>query len=128
MQGLMMDFSLDTQAILRRGGQIFADREVVTRLSDGSYHRYSFAQLERRVHRLINALRSLGIQPGDRVATFCWNHYRHLELYFAISSMGAVLHTLNIRLSSDQLEYIINHADDKVIFVDSSLLELLEPQ
>ena len=127
MQGLMMDFSLDTQAILRRGGQIFADREVVTRQSDGSYHRYNFAQLERRVHRLINALRRLGIQPGDRVATFCWNHYRHLELYFAISSMGAVLHTLNIRLSSDQLEYIINHADDKVIFIDSSLVELLEP-
>ncbi len=127
MQGLMMDYSLDTQAILRRGGQIFGAQEVVTRRSDGSYHRYTLKQLERRVHRLINVLRDLGIKPGDRVGTLCWNHYRHLELYFAISSMGAVLHTLNIRLSAEQLEYIINHADDQLIFVDSSLTDILEP-
>jgi len=126
MQGQMMDFSLDTQAILRRGGQIFGNQEVVTRLTDGSYHRYTLKELERRVHRLINVLRNLGIQPGDRVGTLCWNHYRHLELYFAISSMGAVLHTLNIRLSEEQLGYIINHADDQVIFVDASLTSVLE--
>ncbi|MEL0083226.1 MAG: long-chain fatty acid--CoA ligase [Gammaproteobacteria bacterium] len=126
MQGQMMDFSLDTQAILRRGGQIFGNQQVVTRLTDGSYHRYTLKEFERRVHRLINALRDLGIQPGDRVGTLCWNHYRHLELYFAISSMGAVLHTLNIRLSEEQLSYIINHAEDQVIFVDSSLTGVLE--
>lgn len=126
MQGLMMDYSLDTQAILRRGGQIFGNQEVVTRLADGSYHRYTIKELERRVHRLINGLRELGIKPGDRVGTLCWNHYRHLELYFAISSMGAVLHTLNIRLSDEQLGYIINHADDQVIVVDASLTSVLE--
>ena len=127
MEGLMMDYSLDTQAILRRGGQIFGNREVVTRLADGSYHRYTLGQFERRVHQLINVLKGLGIKQGDRVGTLCWNHYRHLELYFAISSMGAVLHTLNIRLSDEQLQYIINHADDQVIIADASLLNVLEP-
>src|SRR5262249_395963 len=87
--------------------------------------------LEGRVHRLMNALRGLGIQPGDRVATFAWNHHRHLELYFAIPSLGAVLHTINFRLSREQLHYIINHAEDRIIFADrpvAGVLADLEPE
>ena len=90
-------------------------------------HRYSYADFHRRVHSLAHVLRSLNIQPGDRVGTLCWNSFRHLELYFAIPCYGAVMHTLNLRLPSDQLAYIINHAEDQVIFVDASLFNLLEP-
>ena len=80
----------------------------------------------RRTHRLAHALRQIGIEPGDRVATLCWNTYQHLELYFAVTCYGAVLHTLNLRLSSDDLAYIVNHAEDRVIFVDQSLVPILE--
>ena len=81
----------------------------------------------RRVHALARGLERLGVQPGDRVGTLCWNSFRHLELYFAVPCYGAVLHTLNLRLPSDQLAYIINHAEDRVIFVDASLVRILEP-
>src|SRR5262249_27004283 len=88
---------------------------------DGSVGRSSYGELEGRVHRLMNALRGLGIRPGDRVATCAWNHHRHLELYFAVPCLGAVLHTINFRLSREQLVYIINHAQDRVIFADRSV-------
>jgi fatty-acyl-CoA synthase len=125
MRGLMMDFPLTLQHLLQRGCQLYAKQEIVTRTGAG-IHRYAYADYGERVQRLANALRALGVGPGDRVGTFAWNHYRHLELYFAVPCMGAVLHTLNIRLPADQLAYIINHAGDKVIFVDRSLLPLLE--
>ena len=80
-----------------------------------------------RVKRLGNVLESLGVEPGDRVATFAWNNYQHLECYFGIPGAGAVIHTLNIRLSHEQLKFIIDHAEDKVIFVDGTLLPLIEP-
>ena len=126
MDGLMMDYPLTTQAILRRAEAVFGQREIVTRLSDNTLHRYTVETFCGRVRQLMSAMATLGIRPGDRVGTYCWNHYRHLELYFAISSMGAVLHTLNIRLSDEQLQFIINHAEDKLVFVDSSLLGQLE--
>ncbi|NIP72519.1 MAG: long-chain fatty acid--CoA ligase, partial [Gammaproteobacteria bacterium] len=90
-------------------------------------HRYTYHDLYRRSTRLMNVLRGLGVERGDRVGTFMWNDYRHLELYFAIPALGAVTHTLNVRLFAEQLVYIINHAEDKVIFVDATLLRLLEP-
>jgi fatty-acyl-CoA synthase len=121
MQGLMMDWPLVIPNILRRAGQFFADKEIVSRQGDGSLCRSNYGELERRVHRLMNALGKLGVQPGDRIATFAWNHQRHLELYFAIPSLGAILHTINIRLPREQLIYIINHAEDRVIFVDKPL-------
>ncbi|MEC9340064.1 MAG: AMP-binding protein, partial [Pseudomonadota bacterium] len=96
MDGLMMDYPLTTQAILRRAEAVFGQREIVTRLSDNTLHRYTVETFCGRVRQLMSAMATLGIRPGDRVGTYCWNHYRHLELYFAISSMGAVLHTLNI--------------------------------
>ncbi len=90
-------------------------------------HRYTYRDFHRRVHRLAHALDSLGVQPGDRIGTLCWNSSRHLELYFAVPCVGCVLHTLNLRLSAEELAYIINHAEDRIIFVDASLLPILEP-
>ena len=121
MDGLMMDWPLVIPSILRRAAQFFADKEIVSRRGDGSIHRSNYGELEKRVHRLMNVMRGLGVQPGDRVATFAWNHQRHLELYFAVPSLGAVLHTINIRLPREQLLYIINHAEDRLIFLDKSL-------
>jgi len=121
MDGLMMDWPLVIPSILRRAAQFFADKEIVSRLGDGTLQRSNYGELQRRVHRLMNVLRGLGVQPGDRVATFAWNHQRHLELYFAVPSIGAILHTINIRLPDEQLLYIINHAEDRLIFADRSL-------
>ena len=124
MLGTMMDFPLTLQHIFERGTRLFPDREIVTG-GLGERHRYSYRQFGQRVHRLASGLRSFGLQPGERVATFSWNHYRHLELYFAVPMQGAVLHTLNIRLFHDQLTYIVNHAADRFIVVDRSLLPIV---
>ena len=121
MNGLMMDWPLLIPSILRRAAQFFAEKEIVSRLGDGSLHRTNYGELSRRVHRLMNVLTRLGVKPGDRVATFAWNHFRHLELYFAVPAVGAVLHTINIRLPREQIIYIINHADDRLIFLDKSV-------
>jgi fatty-acyl-CoA synthase len=125
MEGLMMDWPLTLHHFLDRAARLFPRKEIATRTAAGM-HRYTYADFHRRVHRLAHALTRLGIGRGDRVATFAWNTYRHLEIYFAAPCMGAVLHTLNIRLAPDQLIYIINHAEDRVIFVDASLAPLLE--
>jgi fatty-acyl-CoA synthase len=127
MTGLMMQYPLTLTHILERSARLYPSKEIASRLGDGSVHRYTYAEFYGRVHRLAHALQRLGVKPGDRVGTLCWNSYRHLELYFAIPCAGAVLHTLNLRLAADQLAYIINHAEDRVIFVDSSLLQILEP-
>jgi fatty-acyl-CoA synthase len=121
MNGLMMDWPLLIPSILRRAAQFFPHKEIVSRLGDGSLHRSNYGELNRRVHRLMNVLTRLGVKPGDRVATFAWNHYRHLELYFAAPAVGAVLHTINIRLPREQIIYIINHAEDRLIFLDKSV-------
>ncbi len=125
MHGLMMDTPLTIQHIFNRATRLFPGKEIVTRTDDG-FHRYTYAEFGERVARLANALRGLGIREGDRVATFGWNTYRHLELYFAAPCMGAVLHTLNIRLFSEQIEFIINDAEDRVIFIDADLLPVIE--
>ncbi|HLK58071.1 MAG TPA: long-chain fatty acid--CoA ligase [Chthonomonadaceae bacterium] len=125
--GMMMDAPLTITAILRRAAQFFPEKEIVSRLNDGSIHRYTYADLYRRVIRLMHVLRNLGVKPGDRVATFAWNSYRHLELYFAVPCLGAILHTVNIRLFPEQLTYIFNHAEDRLIFADKSLAGLLTP-
>lgn len=126
MDGLMMNFQLTLPAILRHAEQLFQTREIVTRLPDKSLHRYTYADFVSRAKKLALALQKLGVQPGDRVATLCWNHYQHLEAYFGIPLAGAVLHTLNLRLSPDDLTYIANHAADKVVIVDKSLVPLLQ--
>ncbi|MBV8818640.1 MAG: AMP-binding protein, partial [Acidobacteriaceae bacterium] len=126
MHGLMMDFPLTLPHILERSAKLFPNKEIVSRMPDGM-HRYRYSDYHARVHRVANVLKELGVERGDRVGTLCWNTYRHLELYFAVPCSGAVLHTLNLRLASDQLAFIINHAEDRVIFVDASLVHLLEP-
>ncbi len=125
MQGLMMDYPLTLQHFFQRATRIFPRREIVTQ-TDTGLHRYTYGEWGKRIMQLAHALHNAGVAEGDRVATFAWNTYRHFELYFAIPCMGAVLHTLNIRLPADQLVYIINNAEDKVIFVDSDLVPLME--
>src|SRR5262249_4728951 len=92
----------------------------------GKPHRYTYGDFAQRAQQLMHALDGLGLEPDAAVATFAWNHYRHLELYFGIPCTGRMLHTLNIRLSGDELSYIIGHAGDRAIFVDADLLPLLE--
>jgi fatty-acyl-CoA synthase len=121
MNGLMMDWPLVIPQILRRAGQFFPEKKIVSRRGDGTIIRSNYGEVERRVHRLMNVLRKLGVKPGDRIATCAWNHQRHLELYFAIPAIGAVLHTVNFRLARDQLQYIFNHAADRIVFLDKSL-------
>ncbi|HEY5680583.1 MAG TPA: long-chain fatty acid--CoA ligase [Pseudomonadales bacterium] len=112
--------------ILDRGAKVAPDVEIVTATENGT-RRQTYAEIRDRAHQLAHALRDAGIGVGDRVATFMWNGSRHLEAYHAIGGMGAVLHTLNIRLSAKDLEYIINHAEDRVIIADADVLPLLEP-
>ncbi len=123
--GLMMNTPLTLTPMLERAARLFPNKEIVSRTDSGT-HRYTYADFHARTHRLAWAMKRMGIEPGDRVGSLCWNSFRHLELYFAVPCYGAVLHTLNLRLAPDQLAYIINHAGDQVIFVDASLLPLLE--
>ncbi|MDE3156717.1 MAG: long-chain fatty acid--CoA ligase [Acidobacteriota bacterium] len=126
MRGLMMDYQLTIPALLRRAETLFGSREIVTRLPDRRLHRTTWGEVAARVRRLAAALRQLGVEPGDRVATLCWNHAPHLETYFAAPLAGAVLHTLNLRLPPEDLAYIINHAGDRALLVDAALLPLFE--
>ena len=112
--------------LLDRGAWIAPDTEIVTLTASGK-HRQTYAETAERAAALANGLREFGIEIGDRVATFMWNGWRHLELYQAVPSMGAVLHTLNIRLGAEDLKYIVNHAADRIVFVDADLAPLLEP-
>ena len=124
MLGTMQDFPLTITALYEHGRRVHADSRVAT--FDGEHtRRASFAQVADRAGRLAAALRRLGIRPGDRVGTFCWNTQEHLEAYLAVPCMGAVLHTLNVRLFPEQLVYVTNHAADRVILVDDSLVPLL---
>lgn len=124
MRGLMMDYPLTLQMFMERAAGYFPDKEIVTR-REHDYFRYDYGQWYQRTRKLASALAALGIQKGDRIGTLAWNSHRHLELYFGVPCMGAVLHTLNLRLPEDELVYIINHAGDRVIFVDDSLYPLL---
>jgi acyl-CoA synthetase (AMP-forming)/AMP-acid ligase II len=127
LHGLMMDYPLTLDSIIEHANRMSPNKKIKTKLPDGSMHEYTYADFYKRVKKLGNVLESLGVDVGDRVGTFAWNHYQHMEFYFGIPGAGAVCHTLNLRLPTDQLIYIINHAEDKVIFVDGTLLPLIEP-
>ncbi len=121
----MMQTPLLMKTLMERGPKFFPDTEIVSKMRD-QVHRYTYADMGKRAKQLANALTKLGVRKGDRVATLAWNGYRHLEIYYAVPCMGAVLHTLNLRLSAEHLAYIINHAEDSVICVDADLLPLLD--
>jgi acyl-CoA synthetase (AMP-forming)/AMP-acid ligase II len=124
MLSTMQDRPLTINSIFNHGRKIHSDSEVVTFMGEGS-RRASYAEVGERAERLASALKRLGVKEGDRVGTFSWNTQEHLEGYLAIPCMGAVLHTLNLRLFPDQLSYIINHAEDRFIILDDSLVPLL---
>jgi acyl-CoA synthetase (AMP-forming)/AMP-acid ligase II len=126
MEGLMMQQPLLVASLLMHAERHHGAQEIVSRRVEGDIHRYRFVELAERSRRMANALAGLGIAAGERVATLAWNGYRHMELYFAVSGSGAVLHTLNPRLHIDQLAYIIDHADDQVVFFDLSFLPIIE--
>jgi len=123
VRSTMMDVPLTVTSIMRYGTKAFRDKEVLTNTGDG-VRRETYGEVARRAARLANALRRLGIDGDQRVATFMWNNAEHLEAYLAVPSMGAVLHTLNIRLSAAQIGYIATHAEDTVVMVDASLVPL----
>src|SRR5580698_5216540 len=124
MDSTMMDFPLTITTIMRYGTTVFGDKEVVTCAGDQPARRRSYAGVGERAARLANALRDLGVDGDQRVGTFMWNNAEHLEAYLASPSMGSVLHTLNIRLSADQVGYIATHAGDHAVIVDASLIPL----
>ena len=124
MQGLMMDYQLNVPAILRRADELYGDREIVSRLPDKSWHRFTYADFVSRTKRLAVALRGLGLDDGDRVATLMWNHHEHLETYVGAPAGGFVTHTLNLRLHPDDNTYIASHAGDRVLVVDKVLWPL----
>jgi acyl-CoA synthetase (AMP-forming)/AMP-acid ligase II len=126
MNGLMMDYPLTLDRILEHGVRTHARKRILTKLPSGEMHEYTYQDLLRRVKRLANAIERLGVKTGDRVATFAWNNFQHLEMYYAIPCSGNVCHTLNIRLSADELAFMIEHAEDQIIFVDGTLLPLIE--
>jgi fatty-acyl-CoA synthase len=123
----MMDYPLTLRNLYERARTLFPDKQLVSRRASGEVARGSYADWAERVARLATALRDLGVGAGDRVGTFCWNHDRHLESYFAAALSGGSYHTLNIRLSPDQLAYIVDHAQDKVLMVDADLAPALAP-
>ncbi len=126
MRGLMGEKPLLVSSLIAHAARVHADTEIVSRTVEGPIHRYTYAESERRAKRLARALIRLGIEPGDRVATLAWNGYRHFELYYGISGIGAVCHTINPRLFDEQIVYIVNHAQDRLIFVESTFLPLVE--
>jgi fatty-acyl-CoA synthase len=126
MEHTMMEFPLTLNHILERAGRLFPESEIVSRMPDRSLHRYRYRDFYHRARALAEALQHAGLQPGDRVATLCWNHYAHLEAYFGIPIAGGVLHTLNLRLHPSELAYIVRHAQDRFLIVDDVLLGLLQ--
>jgi len=126
MEGLMMQQPLLVASLLTHAERHHGGQEIVSRRVEGDIHRYQYRDLAQRARRLANALTGLGVGAGERVGTLAWNGYRHMELYFAVSGSGAVLHTLNPRLHVDQLAYIIEHAEDRAVFFDLTFLPLIE--
>ncbi|HEY5405849.1 MAG TPA: long-chain fatty acid--CoA ligase [Ginsengibacter sp.] len=128
MEGLMMQYPLTVPSILDHGYEVYAQKEIISILPDNTRHSYTYTDLFKRSKKLMHALvNKLGVKKGDIIGTFAWNHYQHIELYYGIPGSGAVCHTINIRLSQSQTEFIINNAEDRYIFIDASLVPVIEP-
>ncbi|HPA39243.1 MAG TPA: AMP-binding protein, partial [Phenylobacterium sp.] len=125
MLALMMDRALNLSSILEYAAAYHGDREVVSRSVEGPIFRYTYAEALARSKQMAKALLDLGVKPGDRVATLAWSTHRHFELYYAVSGIGAVLHTINPRLHPDQVAWVANHAEDTVLMFDISFGDLV---
>ncbi|HZP91445.1 MAG TPA: 3-(methylthio)propionyl-CoA ligase [Burkholderiales bacterium] len=126
MHGLMMDIPLLISSLIEHADRYHGDTEIVSRTVEGGIHRYTYRDAHRRSRQLANALGALGVKTGDRVGTLAWNGYRHLEAFYGISGMGAVMHTVNPRLFPEQIAYIVNHADDGYVLFDLTFVPLIE--
>jgi 3-(methylthio)propionyl---CoA ligase len=126
MHGLMMNMPLMISSLIRHADRFHGDTEIVSRTVEGAIHRYTYRDAHARSRKLARALSRQGVVDGDRVATLAWNGYRHFELYYAVSGMGAVIHTINPRLFPEQLGYIVNHAADRRVFFDPTFAPLVE--
>ena len=126
MHGLMMDVPLLISTLITHADRHHGDTEIVSRLVEGGIHRYNYRDAHRRARQLANALGALGVQQGDRVATLAWNGFRHLEAFYGISGMGAIMHTINPRLFPEQITYIANHAEDSYLLFDLTFAPLIE--
>jgi len=126
MLGQMMGTQLLVSSIIRHADRYHGSIEIVSRTVEGGIHRYTYSDAHKRAKKLANALTKLGVKPSDRIGTMAWNGYRHFEIYYAVSGMGAICHTINPRLFPEQLSYIINHAEDSYIFIDLTFLPLAE--
>lgn len=125
MQGLMMDRPLLTTEILRHAVRNYSKTEIVTRTVEGPIHRYTIGDSAKRIHKLANALRNMGVKAGDRIGVIGWNTYRQFELYYAVGGLGAVLHTINPRLGIENASFVINHAEDDYLFYDTTFTPLV---
>ena len=126
MLGLMMNVPLTISSLIRHADRHHGDTEIVSRTAEGPIHRYTYRDAHARARKMANALTRLGVKTGDRIGTLAWNGFRHLELYFGVTGMGAVIHTVNPRLFPDQIAYIVNHAEDSYIFFDLTFAPLIE--
>ena len=126
MLGLMQQRPLLLSGLIDHAAAYHGSREIVSHMVDGSTHRSNWATVRSRAMRVAHALQALGVRAGDRVATLAWNTHRHLEMYFGVSGMGAVLHTVNPRLFPEQVTYILNHAEDGYVFFDTSFAALVQ--
>src|SRR5271170_1771915 len=126
MLGQMMGDPLLISSLIVHADRHHAATEIVSRRTEGDIHRYTYRDCHRRARKAAGVLLSLGVTNGERVATLAWNGYRHLELYFAVSGIGGVLHTINPRLFPDQIAWIANHAEDRLLFFDSTFLPIVE--
>ena len=126
MLGLMQDRPLLISSLIEHANRCHPNAEIVSRTVEGPVHRCTYGDIHRRSKQVANALHALGVKPGERIATLAWNGYRHMELYFGVSGMGAVLHTINPRLFPEQIEYIANHAEDQYLFFDLTFAPIVE--
>jgi fatty-acyl-CoA synthase len=126
MHGLMMDTPLLISSLIRHADHFHGDTEIVSRTVEGPIHRYTYRDAHRRARQLAQALSRLGVKPGDRIGTLAWNGYRHFEAFYGVSGMGAVLHTINPRLFPEQIVYIANHAEDRLVLFDVNFAPLIE--
>ncbi|MCK5576137.1 MAG: AMP-binding protein, partial [Sphingomonadales bacterium] len=127
MLGLMQDWPLVVSKIIDHAAIWHGDVEIVTHTVEGPVHRYNWAECNVRAKKVAQALERYGVKRGDRIATLAWNTYRHVELWYGISGMGAVAHTVNPRLFAEQIIYIANHAEDRVMFLDKTFVPMIEP-